>query len=529
MGQSVFSSCLRQRGQVRRVTLLAGLMLAALAMTSARAMETAPALLAKARLAVGGDAWQGVLTQHADFIYTYQNHDEAGSSDIDYASGRHARRIPSAISHFTSGAGEDGYWHMQLGQVTRLKQPGAAELHLGPQSYGDWFIHGKIRNAQLLGQRSHAGVAYEVVRVEPETGAPFDYWINQQTHRIERRQLVIKGKTIMVDYRDFRSVGGVTLPFEERLLDGDDESVMRASNIVLNRPAAQMDFSLPRPQSIEGFSRSRPAVALPFETCGNHVCVMVTLNGQGPFRFLLDTGARYVMSRRVFEQLKLPSEGAIVLTGTGEATERGLLTTVKDVSLAGLTQHKQAFSVSAELDHAPVDGTVGYDWILHCPTQIDYAARQITFFDPAGFVYRGAARATPLSFYGQTPQIDGVIDGLPGKFTIDTGSDLSLTLIKSFVDQFDLVRKYNAGGKPLASMGIGGRSKLLAARGSMLQLGEVHISDPGLELSDQTRGVFGSATVAGNLGNGILRQMTILLDYQNGAAYLAANRGTARE
>ncbi len=86
------------------------------------------------------------------------------------------------------------------------------------------------------------------------------------------------------------------------------------------------------------------------------------------------------------------------------------------------------------MDELPIDGTIGYEWLWNTPTLIDYAARQLTFYDPASFVYRGSAAAMPLTFHNMIPQIEAVLDGLPGKFNIDTGSDYSLTMSKAFVD-----------------------------------------------------------------------------------------------
>ena len=522
------------RQLIRVIRIAAGVCLAVAAFDGIAA-EGAAALLAQARDAVGGDAWRQVQTQHTEFVRTYLDHDEAGSSDLDFASGRYAQRLPaSAVARLMSRSDGQSFWRQRMGRLE--KQEGAArdpELHLGRQSYAWWFARGgQARRLELKAPRRHAGIDYAVVRVELASGIAFDYWINDATRRIERRQEVVDGKTFTIDYRDFRRVGAVTLPFEESLRDakdGADEETLRVSTIVLNRPAARMDFSLPQPAVMQGFSAGRAAVTVPFEPCEAHICVMLTLNGQGPFKFILDTGARNVISDKLYRRLRLPAQGVAVLSGLGQQTERGVLTTVQQVGMAGLTLERQAFFTSPTLDHLPIDGTIGYEWLSLTPTLIDYAARQLTFHDPERFVYRGAAAATPLSFHDKTPQIDAVLDGLRGKFTIDTGSDFSLTMSKPFVDRHGLVEKYRAGEQVQTAHVIGGTTEVLKTRGKLFEMGGVHIADPALELSTQGGGALNSPTLAGNISNGILRQLSILFDYQGGKVYIEPNKVTSAE
>ena len=504
-----------------------GLGLASLA-GACGAAETAAGLLAGARAAVGGDAWLDVRTQHVDFVRSYADHEEAGNSDIDYASGRYAQRIPSsAIARLTSRSDGHSFWRQRLGRLEKLEGAAADPAqHLIRQSYAYWFARGKASQAQRLAPRRHGNIDYEVVRVTLEDGSAFDYWINPATRRVERRQDSIDGKTRTVDYADFRRVGGVTLPFEERERDADDRSdleVLRITGIVLNRPAAQLDFSLPPPAAMQGFSAARPAVTVPFEHCSGHICIMLSLNGQGPFRFVLDTGARNVMSDKLYRLLQLPAEGRGTLSGVGEHSERGALTTVGQIALGGLTLAHQPFFTSPTLDELPIDGAIGYEWLWSTPTLIDYAHRELTFYDPATFVYQGAGSAIPFSFRDKTPQIEGVLDGLPGQFTIDTGSDDSLTMGKSFVDRFGLIDKYQAGGELRVSRGIGGHARTLATRGKLFEIGGVQIANPALELSRQPQGALG-ADLAGNISNGILQQFSVLFDYQRGKVYMTPNK-----
>lgn len=277
--------------------------------------------------------------------------------------------------------------------------------------------------------------------------------------------------------------------------------------------------------AILGFSAATPSVTIPFEPCAGHICIAVRINGAGPFHFLLDTGSRNVITRAVFDKLGLAQTGDATIQGSGYDTEQGAITTVRETALAGLTLRDQPFIVipsPAAGSGANLDGTLGAEWFQRCPILIDYAARKLTFYDPASFRYAGKAKPTPLSFSGLTPQIDGQLDGVAGKFTLDTGSDLHLTLSTDFVASHDLLDKYAPAGV-VRSVGLGGASALLTGQAGMLTLGGVAIAAPRLEFPTLALGAFAESDVAGNLGDGILRQMNWLFDYGKRTVYLEKN------
>lgn len=279
---------------------------------------------------------------------------------------------------------------------------------------------------------------------------------------------------------------------------------------------------------IEGFTAQAPSVTIPFEPCAGHICIAVRLNGAGPFRFLLDTGSRNVITRTVFDQLKLTKTASATIQGSGYATERGAVATVRETRLAGLTLREQAFIVippaagAAAAREAALDGTLGAEWFQRCPILIDYAAHSLTLYDPARFHYTGRGKPAPLSFSGLTPQIDGQLDGIQGRFTIDTGSDLHLTLSTGFVASHDLLDKYSPAGV-VHSIGMGGPSTLLTGQAGTLTLGGIAIARPRLEFPTLSLGAFAASDVAGNLGDGILRQMNWLFDYRQRTVYLEKN------
>jgi hypothetical protein len=56
----------------------------------------------------------------------------------------------------------------------------------------------------------------------------------------------------------------------------------------------------------------------------------------------------------------------------------------------------------------------------------------------------------PFAFYSTIPQIEGAFDGMAGKFDIDTGSRVEVTLTSPFVKTNDLIAKHPQGALVVA-------------------------------------------------------------------------------
>jgi predicted aspartyl protease len=104
------------------------------------------------------------------------------------------------------------------------------------------------------------------------------------------------------------------------------------------------------------------------------VVVPVFLNGQGPYRFLLDTGAtNSVVSTAVANQLKIPtgSSGALMTAG---GSVRVTVRVIDLVQVGPVHMGKMTIAVSdAELLRTlHVDGVIGADCLKQFRISIDY-------------------------------------------------------------------------------------------------------------------------------------------------------------
>jgi hypothetical protein len=134
---------------------------------------------------------------------------------------------------------------------------------------------------------------------------------------------------------------------------------------------------------------------------------------------------------------------------------------------------------------------------------------------PQAFSYDGDGTVVPFRFNGRIPQVEGRIDGIPGKFDIDTGSRASLALFGPFVEKHDLKAHYARHVEAVTGWGIGGPVRALVARAKSLELGAVRIEDIVVDLSLQSTGAFVDPYVAGNVGAAVLKRFNLVFDYDD--------------
>ena len=268
-----------------------------------------------------------------------------------------------------------------------------------------------------------------------------------------------------------------------------------------------------------------PAV-VPFELYSGHIYIKVLINGKGPFNLGFDSGALNVLTPATAMQLGLVTAGKIEAHGTG-GVQSATATRVDRVDVGTATLRDQTFYVvqfpPPAAEGRVLDGLIGFEWLSQFPTRIDYAKSTLTFFPRQGFVYSGPAKATPLQFRGRLPQIDGAVDGISGRFSIDTGSNGSLTLYPAFVDKNALVSRLNAKTETMSAVGIGGPVYALMTRVGELNLAGHVVAKPVTFLSKARLGASSDAKTAGNIGSGILRRFAITFDYPKAQAFFEPN------
>ena len=154
-----------------------------------------------------------------------------------------------------------------------------------------------------------------------------------------------------------------------------------------------------------------------------HMMAPVHINGQGPFSFLLDTGANIsCVSRRLAERLDLKSvEQAQVHTVVGV---RSRPIVHLDLLQIGPRDRRNVRAPSLPISAPEIDGVLGVDWLKGQRLTLDFKARSMEITksrsdrdEPGRVVVVPARRRN-----GQLTIVDADLNGKPISAIIDSGA-----------------------------------------------------------------------------------------------------------
>ncbi|MBI2570617.1 MAG: aspartyl protease family protein [Candidatus Schekmanbacteria bacterium] len=495
-----------------------------LGVTAARAADPHDTL-ERAKAASGGRAWDAIRT-----LYTRVSVSTAGLTGVsesweDVQSGRHADSY--RLGPVAGAGGFDGKvsWSQDTSKQVLTHGDGedyeAAVNEAYRRSLAYWFPERWPAAVTDGGEHSEGERRFLLVRITPRGGRPFEMWFDAQSLFLDR--IVEKGatNTRTTFAWDYRRVGGVMIPYAHRSTNGDTKydqlTTTQTTELNPSIDRAKLEVPAPPPRDFE-LANGAAAVSLPFELVNNHIFLAVRVNGRGPFRMLFDTGGANVLTPTMASELGVATEGALQGRGVGEQSEDIGLAHVDKVEVGDLTIRDQVFYVIPLENLENVEGVgpfglIGYEVFKRLVVRLDYERHLVTFTLPESFAYRGGGTVVPFTFKDQIPQVDGELEGLAGKFTIDTGSRASLDLHGPFVEMHNLKKKYSPKVEAVTGWGVGGGARSAVTRAGALKLGAVVVASPVTALSLQTKGAFTDTYVAGNVGAGILKRFNVTFDY----------------
>lgn len=489
------------------------------------------AILAKAKEASGGAAWDALRTQHSKVSIGAGPVSGQAERWSEYATGRSA--IAFAVGPVTGAAGFDakGPWVQDAAGETRDEtDPAARELAVNA-AYRDrlafWFPERAPARIVYKERAAADGATFHVIRVTPEGGRPFELWINAETSLVER--LVEREATTVrtEEYMDMRNVAGVTVPFRVRAArEGQRDEVVTVDTMAFNEPLPPGRLVRPAPPPPDyAFPPGKAAVELPFELVDGHVFVRVTLDDRR-VRMLLDSGGNNVLLPSVALATGAKMEGG---TGPGELG----VARVARVGLGGLVLANQSFAtidLAAFLRRVEgtddIGGVLGAELFRRVVVQLDYARSRLTLHDPASYRYTGTGTTLPIVPPGKTPRVAGSVDGVAGVFRVDTGNRGSLTLAQGFAAANGIADRHR-GIEAVHGAGASGPLRGTVARTTSLTLGNLDIAGPVTAIVASDSGALADPDIAGSIGNGILRRFDAVFDLPHGRLHLARNASFA--
>jgi hypothetical protein len=494
-------------------------------------------VLRKSKAAAGGSAVDAVHSVDSRWKVSTGGLTGVASSLEDSMTGRFVDRYELGPVKGANGFDGDKAWEQDASGQLRVedtdegRQVAANEAYRRTYSYWTERRPGQV---EYLREDTDEGRKVHVLRVTPTGGRPFEMWIDANTY-LTTRTIEKGGTRITTTYfSDYRDEGGMKVAHVVRVNTGDEkyDTHLELVGETFNAVAATA-FALPAPPPRDFGFASGASTSVPFVLANNHIYVDVRLNGRGPYRLLCDTGGANIVTPELASELGLKPEGQLEGAGVGEKSEDIGLVKVAKTELGSAFLNDQVFFVFpmqsfAEVEGVPAVGLVGYEVFRRFVVRIDYEGSRLTLLEPGNFKYTGAGIAVPFKFNEHIPQVDGEIDGIAGKFDIDTGSRASLDLMGPFVEKNALKAKYQPRIEGVTGWGVGGAARSAVTRATVLKLGGVSIDKPVTELTLQTKGAFTDQYVAGNVGAGVLKRFNLVFDYGNQVIYFEPNANNAK-
>jgi hypothetical protein len=512
-----------------RVFLPSALAVAAVASASP-ATETPDTILAANRAAVGELPSSGA----AELAYDYSGYGLAGSrtDSVDLQTGAFVQATQAGI--VGEAAGFDGSipWMRDTSGANTAQEGGdriAVAINAAYRGANLWWRPG-YGGATLVygGRETIDGRALDRLSVTPRNGKPFGAWFDANTHllaRITEDRQFFHTQTVFADYR---REGGWMLAHTVTIDNGSGEANfehLRLTRFSVGTPRPLTAYSRPTaPPTGASIDAGAASVTLPFRLLNNHIYVSATVNGKGPYTFIVDTGGHLLIAPQVVAELGFKSVGAASMSGAGDKTAASGFTHVDEVALGAVRMRNQLGFVAPIYDPAiegvRVDGMFGFELFRRFAVRIDYGHQTLTITDPARFDPTGAGTAIHFVFYDHLPMVSGLIADLPARFDIDTGSRSEVDITGPFVKVHDLHARFPQGVSAVTGWGIGGPSRSYVVRLPSLTLGGLRVSAPVAGLSEDKGGSFSDPNYAANIGSGFLKRFVVTFDYAHQNMYL---------
>src|SRR5690625_3126603 len=381
------------------------------------------------------------------------------------------------------------------------------------------------------------GHHYLRLEATPAGGQAVTLWIDPATHRVKRAMWRESYVMVVERYADYREVGGLWLPFRvtgsSSTLTGAGDSpsvdVITRYDVLDTLP----EGSLQRPDRIvddvtmaNGATRATARLIKD----GGALLIEASINGRGPYLFILDTGGHAILTARMAAKLDLVSRGEGTSTGAGPGDMRMAFTKVAHVTIGAADIRDQVFMVMP-IPYAfyergrrrPIAGILGLEVFQRFAVTVDYDNKQVVLqpYDHGTVPPPGKGAALPLAFTNDMPLIHATLDGHRGVFGIDTGNGGNTLVFPTWATRTGLFARY-AAGPPLPTGGIGGRYMSRLAHAHALQLGDVRLTRLLVQLTRADAGATGNPTEAGNIGQDILSRFNLHFDYRRRRMYLAS-------
>ncbi len=357
--------------------------------------------------------------------------------------------------------------------------------------------------------------AYTIV-VAPPGGLPETVALDTGTLMIDRLSYDDRDGTSTSDYYQYRVFHGVLVAQREVDSNGDHAYDLErlAEHIGVDRTFERSIFAVPSNTQVQ---TSKP-VTVPLEEHQRHYYTRVSIHGR-QFTFLVDTGAQaVVLDTKAAAQLGLQPQGHLEVSGARRMGGMGIAP-LDGLQIGSATLPLRMVTIIdlgnvAGSFHA--DGVLGYPFFASAEVQFDAAGRTMTFAKPGTLPARG--EVFPINVDRELVEMHGKVNGVAGRFVLDTGNNSELLLFSPFVNTHPGLLP--TGERQFAnSYGVGGSTQAFAVTIDELDMGSYRFFNRYANVILAQQGAFADRFDAGNIGMGVLRNLIVTFDVADAKVY----------
>ncbi len=434
------------------VVLLA---IAFLNFTSTAAVAARP--LVALQKATSCDGWSAVKTLRTVGRHEGNGLDGEFQEFIEAASGRFLFREHDGP--YTSAVGYDGGmpWSQDFTGGSHAVNASSARALARTRSWLSRFGWCRV-DSHASGERLEVLSPVngrDVLRVIPLGGAPVRLELDRTTHLPVRSLLQLDESREITEFGDWRDVDGLTLPFQRRIVNVEDNETLTyttthvevdrvngASPSRFAQPPLPADVRLP-----PGVTETR----VPYILDGDKPIVNVTIDGEGPFPFVLDTGGHFIVTAATARRVGLRGAGSASSVNQNMVTKVGFARIQRLGIGKAFVVHQVAeinpygFAKLERGPRPPKAGWLGLELLERFALTLDPVSRTLTLRPlsiprpaPSGVML-------PLRFTEDAPLVDCTIFGAAGECMLDTGNAGPTIVAATWALHHSLVRKLARG------------------------------------------------------------------------------------
>lgn len=360
------------------------------------------------------------------------------------------------------------------------------------------------------------------VRVSPPGGETYDVALDADTAMIDRTAYVDGDAVVTTTFDDYRLVGGALVPYSEVDSSGDTafDITSHVSRVDVDKP---IDSSVFEPFAATVIDADGP-MTVPLLYDRGHLFVRATA-GATPLVFLIDTGSQGVfLDPDAARRLGLKTEGTLEIRGARRTSGLGVAALdAIDIGHARLPLHVvSVVDLHAVVYHAAtVDGVLGYPFFAAAEVRIDPDRLTMTIGKPGTLRPQGTEITVDTD--RELPETATTINGVPGRFLLDTGNSNELLVFHAFARDHPSAVFY-AGSHYAQNSGVGGGSAAVRAMVNEIDLGPYKMYNRYTDVMLADNGAFADRNEAGNIGLGTLKNFVFTFDLSHRALFLDPTR-----